>query len=85
MSLLCDQKLASVLRCKEQNKKVFGKCNNLHGHNYKVEFSFAGFIDPETGMVVNISDLKVILQVQGLLFRVQGSLFHCVISGALQG
>ena len=50
-------------RCKDKNKEVFGKCNNLHGHNYKVEFSFSGFIDPETGMVVNISDLKVILQV----------------------
>ncbi|GAX78072.1 hypothetical protein CEUSTIGMA_g5514.t1 [Chlamydomonas eustigma] len=48
--------------CEEKNKQVFGKCNNLHGHNYKVEFSFSGFIDQETGMVVNLTDLKVILQ-----------------------
>ena len=51
-------------RCETKNKETFGKCNNLHGHNYKVEFSFAGYIDQETGMVVNISDLKVILQVR---------------------
>jgi 6-pyruvoyl-tetrahydropterin synthase len=50
-------------RCADKNKQVFGKCNNLHGHNYKVEFSFSGFIDQETWMVVNLTDLKVILQV----------------------
>ena len=48
--------------CEAKNREVFGKCYNLHGHNYKAEFSFAGFIDPETGMVANLSDLKVILQ-----------------------
>ena len=56
---------ASLIRCEVKNKETFGKCNNLHGHNYKAEFSFSGFIDQETGMVVNISDLKVILQVGG--------------------
>ncbi len=52
-----------VSRCEAKNKETFGKCNSLHGHNYKVEFSFSGYIDQGTGMVVNISDLKVILQV----------------------
>lgn len=42
----------------EENLKVFGKCNTLHGHNYKVEVEIKGEIDVKTGMVINISDLK---------------------------
>ncbi|XP_041076867.1 6-pyruvoyl tetrahydrobiopterin synthase [Polyodon spathula] len=44
----------------EENKKIFGKCNNPngHGHNYKVEITVRGKIDPATGMVMNITDLK---------------------------
>lgn len=45
----------------EENKNVYGKCNNFwgHGHNYTVEVTVRGPIDPTTGMVMNISDLKV--------------------------
>ena len=66
--------------CDDKNKEVFGKCNNLHGHNYKVEFSFAGSIDKDTGMVVNISDVKVILQVscQPTYPLVTASLTHSI-------
>ncbi|KAL0279258.1 UNVERIFIED_CONTAM: hypothetical protein PYX00_000861 [Menopon gallinae] len=44
----------------EENEKVYGKCNNLHGHghNYKVEVTVRGPICPKTGMVINITDLK---------------------------
>eukprot|EP00164_Ancoracysta_twista_P012713 GFYU01020042.1.p1 GENE.GFYU01020042.1~~GFYU01020042.1.p1 ORF type:complete len:142 (-),score=17.21 GFYU01020042.1:203-628(-) len=44
----------------EQNKEVFGKCNNPngHGHNYTVEVTIKGEIDPVTGMVMNLVDLK---------------------------
>ncbi|KAM6951470.1 6-pyruvoyl tetrahydrobiopterin synthase [Aplochiton taeniatus] len=44
----------------EENKKVFGKCNNPngHGHNYKVEVTVHGKIDRHTGMVMNLTDLK---------------------------
>lgn len=43
----------------EENARVFGKCNNPygHGHNYVLEVSFAGDIDPETGMIANLVDL----------------------------
>lgn len=43
----------------EQNRDVFGKCNNPfgHGHNYVVEVSMAGPIDEATGMVTNLADL----------------------------
>lgn len=44
----------------EENQKVFGACNNLygHGHNYEVEITLrAKEYDPNTGMVMNLSDL----------------------------
>lgn len=46
------------------NRRVFGACNNEpgHGHNYLLEVTIAGPVDPHTGMVVNLFDLKVVLQ-----------------------
>jgi 6-pyruvoyltetrahydropterin/6-carboxytetrahydropterin synthase len=43
----------------EQNRVVYGKCNNPHGHghNYAVEVLVGGSVSPETGMVVNLVDL----------------------------
>ena len=48
----------------EENRRVFGKCNNPHGHghNYTVEVTVAGEPDPATGMVLNLKDLKEILE-----------------------
>lgn len=42
-----------------ENKAVYGKCNNPHGHghNYSVEVTVAGRVDPRTGMVCNLVDL----------------------------
>nr|XP_033784630.1 6-pyruvoyl tetrahydrobiopterin synthase [Geotrypetes seraphini] len=44
----------------EENKKLYGKCNNPngHGHNYKVVVTLQGKVDPITGMVMNLTDLK---------------------------
>ncbi|XP_025424508.1 6-pyruvoyl tetrahydrobiopterin synthase [Sipha flava] len=49
----------------EENVKIFGKCNNKngHGHNYKVEVTVRGPIDENTGMVMNVSDLKKYIDV----------------------
>ena len=43
----------------KQNRETFGKCNNPfgHGHNYAVAVTFAGSVDPATGMVCNLADL----------------------------
>jgi 6-pyruvoyltetrahydropterin/6-carboxytetrahydropterin synthase len=43
----------------EENRAVYGKCNNPHGHghNYMVEVLVGGAVDPETGMVVNLAAL----------------------------
>ena len=47
----------------EENRRIFGKCNNLngHGHNYTLEVTVKGEVDPETGFVINLVDLKEIL------------------------
>ena len=43
----------------EENQAVYGKCNNRygHGHNYALEVTVAGPVDPKTGMVCNLADL----------------------------
>ncbi|HUJ41735.1 MAG TPA: 6-carboxytetrahydropterin synthase [Candidatus Acidoferrales bacterium] len=48
----------------EENRRVFGKCNNPHGHghNYVLEVTVAGEPDPRTGMVLDLKELKDILQ-----------------------
>jgi 6-pyruvoyltetrahydropterin/6-carboxytetrahydropterin synthase len=46
-----------------ENRRIFGKCNNAngHGHNYTLEVTVKGKVDPETGFVINLVDLKEIL------------------------
>jgi 6-pyruvoyltetrahydropterin/6-carboxytetrahydropterin synthase len=45
------------------NRRVYGKCNNPHGHghNYVVEASVEGRVDPETGYLIDMKELKGIL------------------------
>jgi 6-pyruvoyltetrahydropterin/6-carboxytetrahydropterin synthase len=42
-----------------ENKRVYGKCNNPHGHghNYALEVTVGGQVDPRTGMICNLVDL----------------------------
>lgn len=48
----------------EKNLEVFGKCShpNYHGHNYILEVLVQGEIDPVTGFVMDLKDLKSIIQ-----------------------
>jgi len=50
----------------EQNKAVFGLCNNpnYHGHNYELEVKVSGNIDPETGMVVDLGWLANLIRLE---------------------
>jgi len=43
-----------------ENERLFGKCNNpnWHGHNYTLDVSVEGDIDPKTGYVYDLSKLK---------------------------
>ncbi|XP_060794908.1 6-pyruvoyl tetrahydrobiopterin synthase [Neoarius graeffei] len=59
-SFSASHRLHSKSLSDEENKRIFGKCNNPngHGHNYRVEVTVRGKIDPNTGMVMNLTDLK---------------------------
>lgn len=52
----------------DENVRLYGKCNNEHGHghNYRVEVTVSGEIDPVTGMVVDLSQLKALMWSQAL-------------------
>jgi len=44
----------------EENRRLFGKCNNPngHGHNYVLEVTVKGEVDPRSGFVVDLKQLK---------------------------
>ena len=52
-------RLHSDVLSDEQNGLTYGKCNNPHGHghNYAMEVTVSGQVNPETGMVCNLVDL----------------------------
>jgi 6-pyruvoyltetrahydropterin/6-carboxytetrahydropterin synthase len=47
----------------EENQRIFGKCNNPngHGHNYSLEVTVKGQVDPRSGFVVDLKELKDIM------------------------
>ena len=45
----------------EENRRIFGRKADPHGHNYQLEVTLRGEPDPITGMVVNLTDLKGVL------------------------
>jgi 6-pyruvoyltetrahydropterin/6-carboxytetrahydropterin synthase len=48
----------------EDNTRLFGKCNNpnWHGHNYVLEVSVRGPIDAETGYVIDLGQLRALVE-----------------------
>lgn len=48
----------------QKNRAVYGKCanKNFHGHNFTLIVTVKGTINPDTGFVMNLSDLKAIIQ-----------------------
>jgi len=47
-----------------ENERIFGPCANPngHGHNYVLEVTVVGVPDPKTGMILDLKDLKAILE-----------------------
>jgi len=45
----------------KENEILFGKCNSFHGHNYYVEVTLCGEIDPRSGYVMDLKKLNQIL------------------------
>ena len=46
----------------ERNREAFGEDVNEHGHSYVVEVTVGGTVDPDTGMVVNLSHVDDVLR-----------------------
>ena len=57
-------RLHSEAMSAEENQRTYGKCNNPHGHghNYALEVTVGGQVDPKTGMVCNLADLDGFVQ-----------------------
>jgi 6-pyruvoyltetrahydropterin/6-carboxytetrahydropterin synthase len=62
--LSASHRLYSEAYSEEKNRAVYGKCSNPHGHghNYVVEVTVGGRVDPVTGMVCNLADLDSCVQ-----------------------
>jgi 6-pyruvoyltetrahydropterin/6-carboxytetrahydropterin synthase len=45
----------------EENRQLFGKCANLHGHNYVLEVVVAGQVDQRTGYVFDLKQLSDVI------------------------
>ena len=50
----------------KKNESVFGKCSNeyYHGHNYELIVNVTGNVDPITGMVMDLKDLKELIKAE---------------------
>jgi 6-pyruvoyltetrahydropterin/6-carboxytetrahydropterin synthase len=48
----------------EENRRVYGKCNNPygHGHNYIVEVAVSGPVDTASGMIANLAELDAFVE-----------------------
>ena len=48
----------------EKNARVFGLCSNpnWHGHNYELDVTVDGEVDPETGYVMDLKELRVLVE-----------------------
>jgi 6-pyruvoyltetrahydropterin/6-carboxytetrahydropterin synthase len=59
-------RLHSATLSEEENKKIFGLCNNpnYHGHNYVLELSVKGEVDPITGFVIDTKILKDLIKTE---------------------
>jgi len=58
-SFAASHRLHSPRLSEEENQRIYGKCSNPygHGHNYVVEVSVSGPVDPATGMVAHLGAL----------------------------
>ena len=46
----------------QKNQQIYGKCSNIHGHQYKLEIILTGPISEETGMLINAYDVEEIIR-----------------------
>ena len=46
----------------KNNQNVFGKCFNIHGHNYELFVTVKGSINKQSGFVIDLKDLKTVIR-----------------------
>lgn len=46
----------------EENKKLFEECNRSHGHNFILDITVEGEVNPRTGMIINFHELRKIVE-----------------------
>ena len=49
-------------RTTEENRALYGPATRAHGHNYRLEVTVSGEVDPVLGMVLDLKELKAILE-----------------------
>ena len=57
-------RLHNASKPEEWNQRTFGVCNNpnYHGHNYEMDVTVEGEINPDSGYVMDIGDLKALVE-----------------------
>jgi len=63
-SFAASHRLHSAQLSDTENRAIYGKCSNPlgHGHNYHVEVTLSGPVDPATGMLVHLPDLDAFVE-----------------------
>lgn len=48
----------------QENQELYGLCNNpnWHGHNYRLDVSVTGEVDPRTGYVMDLKHLRAVVE-----------------------
>jgi 6-pyruvoyltetrahydropterin/6-carboxytetrahydropterin synthase len=61
---VASHRLHTAKLSESENRRVYGKCSNPygHGHNYVIEVTVTGPLDPETGMIANPGELDPFVQ-----------------------
>jgi 6-pyruvoyltetrahydropterin/6-carboxytetrahydropterin synthase len=62
-------RLASPALSEADNARIYGQCYRPHGHNYELEVTVVGALDPRTGMCADLGQLDAVVQ-RALLDRV---------------
>ena len=67
-TISASHRLHSEVLSAEENRTIYGKCNNPHGHghNYVIEVLVGGDVDNDTGMVINLVAMDDVVRAQVL-------------------
>lgn len=61
-SFSSSHRLQSIAMDANGNTCAYGLCENIHGHNYRLEVTVSGAVDPATGFFCNVMDLSAIVR-----------------------